>query len=97
MRNHAGVGRSLNYYPINDELPEEGVAEVAIGLGKYIVDGGRALCKHQVDCLGEGECIIAQHIRKSHHLPSGAFGSIPQQPVVGIISRNQSTGCRYVR
>ena len=39
----AGVGRSLNYYPLNDELPEEGVAEVAIGLGKYIVDGGRAL------------------------------------------------------
>lgn len=39
----AGVGRSLNYYPLNDELPEEGVAEVAVGLGKYIVDGGRAL------------------------------------------------------
>lgn len=39
----AGVGRSLNYYPLNDELPEEGVAEVAAGLGKYIVDGGRAL------------------------------------------------------
>lgn len=39
----AGVGRSLNYYPLNEELPEEGVAEVAIGLGKYIVDGGRAL------------------------------------------------------
>ncbi|MBD5224636.1 MAG: phosphoenolpyruvate synthase [Bacteroidales bacterium] len=39
----AGVGRSLNYYPINDELPEDGVAEVAIGLGKYIVDGGRSL------------------------------------------------------
>ncbi len=39
----AGVGRSLNYYPLNEELPEEGVAEVAVGLGKYIVDGGRAL------------------------------------------------------
>lgn len=39
----SGVGRSLNYYPINDELPEEGVAEVAVGLGKYIVDGGRSL------------------------------------------------------
>jgi CheY-like chemotaxis protein len=39
----SGVGRSLNYYPINDELPSEGVAEVAVGLGKYIVDGGRAL------------------------------------------------------
>ena len=39
----SGVGRSLNYYPINDEKPEDGVAEVAVGLGKYIVDGGQAL------------------------------------------------------
>ncbi len=39
----SGVGRSLNYYPINDEKAEEGVAEVAVGLGKYIVDGGLAL------------------------------------------------------
>lgn len=39
----SGVGRSLNYYPINNELPEDGVAEIAIGLGKYIVDGGQAL------------------------------------------------------
>lgn len=39
----AGVGRSLNYYPVGDESPEEGVAEVAAGFGKYIVDGGRAL------------------------------------------------------
>lgn len=39
----SGVGRSLNYYPVNDETPEDGVAEIAIGLGKYIVDGGRAL------------------------------------------------------
>lgn len=39
----SGVGRSLNYYPINDERPEDGVAEVAVGLGKYIVDGGLAL------------------------------------------------------
>ena len=39
----SGVGRSLNYYPINDELPEDGVAEIAVGLGKYIVDGGLSL------------------------------------------------------
>ncbi|MDE5924701.1 MAG: PEP/pyruvate-binding domain-containing protein, partial [Muribaculaceae bacterium] len=39
----SGVGRSLNYYPINDEVAEDGVAEVAVGLGKYIVDGGMAL------------------------------------------------------
>ena len=37
------VGRSLNYYPINHEQPEDGVVEVAVGLGKYIVDGGLAL------------------------------------------------------
>ena len=39
----SGVGRSLNYYPINDERPEDGVAEIAVGLGKYIVDGGLGL------------------------------------------------------
>lgn len=39
----SGVGRSLNYYPIGHEKPEDGVAEVAVGLGKYIVDGGMGL------------------------------------------------------
>lgn len=39
----AGVGRSLNYYPVGDEKAEEGVVEVAAGLGSYIVDGGKAL------------------------------------------------------
>lgn len=39
----SGVARSLNYYPVGDEKPEEGVAEIAVGLGKYIVDGGLGL------------------------------------------------------
>ncbi len=39
----SGVGRSLNYYPIGRERAEDGVAEVAVGLGKYIVDGGISL------------------------------------------------------
>lgn len=39
----SGVGRSLNYYPLGDEQPEDGVAQVAVGLGKYIVDGGKGL------------------------------------------------------
>ncbi len=39
----SGVGRSLNYYPLGEEKPEDGVAEIAIGLGKYIVDGGLSL------------------------------------------------------
>ena len=39
----SGVARSLNYYPIGDEKPEEGVVSLALGLGKYIVDGGLTL------------------------------------------------------
>jgi CheY-like chemotaxis protein len=35
----SGVARSLNFYPVGDEKPEEGIATIAIGLGKYIVDG----------------------------------------------------------
>ncbi len=39
----SGVARSLNFYPIGDEKAEEGIANVALGLGKYIVDGGVTL------------------------------------------------------
>ena len=41
--NISGVLRSLNYYPVGDEKPEEGIASLALGLGKYIVDGGQSL------------------------------------------------------
>ena len=41
--NFSGVLRSLNYYPIGDEKAEEGIASLALGLGKYIVDGGQTL------------------------------------------------------
>lgn len=39
----SGVARSLNYYPIGDEKAEEGIVNLALGLGKYIVDGGLTL------------------------------------------------------
>ena len=39
----SGVARSLNYYPIGEEKAEEGVVSLALGLGKYIVDGGLTL------------------------------------------------------
>lgn len=39
----SGVARSLNYYPIGDERSEEGTVNLALGLGKYIVDGGMTL------------------------------------------------------
>ena len=41
--NVSGVARSVNYYPIGDEKAEEGTVSLAMGLGKYIVDGGTSL------------------------------------------------------
>ena len=39
----SGVARSINYYPIGSEKAEDGIANVAFGLGKLIVDGGLSL------------------------------------------------------
>ena len=39
----AGVARSLNFYPIENEKPEEGIAHIAIGLGTTVVEGGAVL------------------------------------------------------
>jgi hypothetical protein len=36
----SGVARSYNYYPASDDQPAEGVVNLALGLGKTIVDGG---------------------------------------------------------
>lgn len=39
----SGVARSLNFYPVGNEKPEEGIANIVLGLGKYIVEGGTSL------------------------------------------------------
>jgi len=39
----SGVARSLNYYPLGAEKPEDGIANIALGLGKHIMDGGVTL------------------------------------------------------
>ncbi|MEW5844001.1 MAG: PEP/pyruvate-binding domain-containing protein [Bacteroidota bacterium] len=38
--NFSGVARSFNYYPAGRSKPEHGVVNLALGLGKTIVDGG---------------------------------------------------------
>jgi hypothetical protein len=38
----AGVGRSYNFYPMGHAEPKDGVVNLALGLGKTIVDGGLA-------------------------------------------------------
>ncbi|HPD24362.1 MAG TPA: PEP/pyruvate-binding domain-containing protein [Bacteroidales bacterium] len=39
----SGVARSINFYPIAPEKAEEGIVNVALGLGKHIVDGEKSL------------------------------------------------------
>jgi CheY-like chemotaxis protein len=39
----SGVAQSYNYYPISYMKPEDGLAHVALGLGKIVVEGGVAL------------------------------------------------------
>ena len=39
----SGVARSVNFYPIGYEKAEEGIAKVAYGLGKAVVDGEQVL------------------------------------------------------
>ena len=62
----SGVLRSLNYYPVGEEKAEEGIASLALGLGKYIVDGGQTLRvspwhPHQVMQLSELETALRGH------------------------------------
>ena len=39
----SGVARSVNFYPVGEETADEGVMNLALGLGKHIVDGGKSL------------------------------------------------------
>lgn len=39
----SGVARSVNFYPIENEKPEEGIVNIALGLGKHIVEGKETL------------------------------------------------------
>lgn len=39
----SGVARSVNFYPIGNEKPEDGIVNLAFGLGKTVVDGGNSL------------------------------------------------------
>jgi hypothetical protein len=38
--NVSGIAKSYNFYPIGRSRPEDGMASLALGLGKTIVDGG---------------------------------------------------------
>ena len=67
--NISGVARSINYYPIGDEQAEEGTVNLALGLGKYIVDGGvnlRVCPAHPDKVLQTSEMDIALRETQTH-------------------------------
>jgi CheY-like chemotaxis protein len=39
----SGVARSVNFYPIGDEKPEDGIVNMAFGLGRLVVEGEKCL------------------------------------------------------
>ena len=39
----SGVAQSHNYYPFARQEPEDGIATIALGLGRTVVEGGKAL------------------------------------------------------
>lgn len=39
----SGVARSVNFYPVPPQKTGDGIASIAFGLGKYVVDGGLVL------------------------------------------------------
>ena len=89
----AGVARSYNYYPFGAMRPEDGVASVALGLGKTIVDGGQALrfCPahpHVLPQLGEPDDFISQSQRTFFAVDldqaSNRPGALPQNGLVRL-------------
>ena len=67
----SGVARSINYYPIGDEKAEEGTVSLAMGLGKYIVDGGvslRVCPAHPHQVLQTSEMETALRDTQTHFL-----------------------------
>lgn len=74
--NISGVARSLNYYPLGGERPEDGVGMLSFGFGKSVVDNGSALRfspthpKRPAQFLG-GDQTSSQHMFYALNLEHG--------------------------
>ncbi len=78
----SGVLRSLNYYPIGEETADEGIASLALGLGKYIVDGGQTLRvspyhPHQLLQMSEMETALSQTQTRFYALEASSPSPLP--------------------
>jgi hypothetical protein len=91
--NVSGVARSINFYPIGDEKPQEGIANIALGLGEIIVGGGRTLRfspHHPKNILQLSSTKIALKETQKH------FFGLDMNPETYHVSLNESINIKKI-
>lgn len=66
----AGVAQSHNYYPFAWVKPEDGIATIALGLGKAVMDGEKAL---RFAPATRNACRSVRRLRRRSRIRSGSF------------------------
>lgn len=103
--NVSGVARSLNYYPIGKERPEDGIAYIAFGFGKTVVENGISLRfsprhpKRAMQLNEQSSASKTQHLfyaldmEKPFHLEASDLENLVQLDVADL---EDTTALRYV-
>ncbi len=89
----SGVARSLNAYPLGYEKPEDGVLNVAFGLGKTVVDGGRTL---RLDPLQSHKILQLSSPKLALRDTQNEMYVLDTNPAAFKISRNDSVNLKSV-
>lgn len=89
----SGVARSLNAYPLGYEKPEDGVLNVAFGLGKTVVDGGRTL---RLDPLQSHKILQLSSPKLALRDTQSEMYVLDTNPAAFKISRNDSVNLKSV-
>lgn len=87
----AGVAKSYNFYPVPPQTATDGIVQVALGLGKTVVDGGNSVrfCpkypRHLMQFFSPRETIRnAQQEFIALDLPEGLTNPLPNEPEIFI-------------
>ena len=89
----SGVGRSLNSYPIGTEKASDGVLNVAFGLGKTVVDGGRTL---RLDPLLPKKILQLSNPKLAMRDTQSEMYTLDLSPAAFKISRNDGINLRRI-
>ncbi|HCQ72581.1 MAG TPA: phosphoenolpyruvate synthase [Rikenellaceae bacterium] len=89
----SGVGRSLNSYPIGAEKASDGVLNVAFGLGKTVVDGGRTL---RVDPLHPKKILQLSNPKLAQRDTQNEMFVLDLSPSAFKISKNDGVNLRRI-